>query len=137
MKGPDLFVATREHDMPPRWDGLAVRWTPWEPQLVGFICPPPKTRPCCSRCGSPHPPVVARGYIARSAVVTPEMLAANDAARDRLPFGQRHRVKPLALLRLHAFRCQDCRHDEVWDRDTDELFDLDPTDYGDEGSVAP
>lgn len=38
--------------------------------------------------------------------------------------------------RLHATRCV-CGHDQVYDLETDECWDLDDTDYGDEGSVDP
>jgi hypothetical protein len=47
-----------------------------------------------------------------------------------------HKRAQVALRRLDAIRCQDCRHDQVWDTDTDEWWDLDHTDYGTEGSTA-
>lgn len=61
-----------------------------------------------------------------------------DADREnrRLLGAAAYRRKNLALWRLHAFRCTDCKHDVVWDRDTDEWWTLDHTDYGDEGSTA-
>lgn len=138
MSGPDLFAATRGHDLPPRWDGLlVVQWTPWEadPDPV-FICPPPKARPCCPACGSPHPTVTSRGMVALRPSLTREQWEYEEENRRRLGrlAGKR---KPVALWRLYAFRCQDCRHDMVWDTDPDEWWDLDPTDYEDDGSVRP
>jgi hypothetical protein len=66
-------------------------------------------------------------------IVTPAKLAERNAARDALPIGSRHLVKPLALYQLVAHRCPDCRHDSVLENRTD-WRDLDDTDYGDEGS---
>ena len=38
--GLDLWA--REHDLPPRWDGLLVEWGDWDDIGRMFICPPPK-----------------------------------------------------------------------------------------------
>lgn len=132
----DLLVLAREFDLPPRWDGLlVVQWTPWEaePGPV-FLCPPPKTRASCPACASPHPSVHARGMVALRADLTRAQWEAEEVNRARL--GKlAHKRKPVALWRLRAYRCQDCRHDQVWDTDTDEWWDLDHTDYGPEGST--
>jgi len=132
----DLLTLAREFDLPPKWNGLLVSWNGWEPQIPAFVCGPGarKQRDCCSACASPHEPAINRGYVATSPLTTPAMLRRNEEQRDRLPLGQRHKVPSLALFRLHAYRCQDCRHDVVWDHDTDEWWDLDHTDYGPEGS---
>lgn len=134
----DLLTLAREFDLPPRWDGLlVVQWTPWEarPDTV-FICPPPKTRPCCPACGSPEPNVSCRGMVALSSLVTRERWEREEENRTRL--GRlAHKRKPLALWRLYAYRCQDCRHDQVWDMLTGEWWNLDHTDYSDEGSTQP
>lgn len=130
----DLLTLTREFDLPPYWNGLLVSWTGWEPQIVPRLCRRPKSRDCCSACASPARPAVARGYVATSPLVTPAQLARNEAARAALPPGSRHQVRSLVLLRLHAYRCQDCRHDVVWDHDDDSWWDLDHTDYGPTGS---
>ena len=130
----DLLTLAREFDLPPKWNDCLVEWEGWKPQPVAHLCPPPRRRDCCSGCGSPELPVVNRGYAATSALVTPAMLRRNKAARDRLGPGSLHHVPSVVLLRLYAYRCQDCRHDVVWDIDTDEWWDLDHTDYGPEGS---
>jgi hypothetical protein len=131
----DLLVLAREFDLPPKWDGLlVVKWTPWEAQTPAFICPPPKTRPCCPGCGSPEPSVVCRGMVALRPDLTREQWEYEEENRARL--GKlAHKRKNVALWRLHAFRCQDCRLDSVCDTDTDEWWDLDHTDYGPEGST--
>lgn len=133
----DLLTLLREHDLPPRWDGLATVWDGWETQIPAFVCPPPKSS-CCSACGSLATPVVNRGRVARVPAVTHDRIREHDDKRARLGAGNGHLAgRPVALYRLHAFRCPDCRHDVVWDVDTDEWFDLDHTDYGPEGSTAP
>lgn len=131
----DLLTGLRAHDLPPRWDGLAVVWDGWHPQLPAFICPPPKLPDCCRRCGSITQAVINRGRVARVPAVTHDAIEAADDRRDRLPTGERHRIKAKALLRLYAFRCPDCKHDQVLDIDSNELWDLDDTDYGDDGST--
>jgi len=132
----DLLTLAREFDLPPKWNDCIVRWNGWEPQLDAIVCRrgTPQPRECCSACASPHPPATNRGYVALSPLTTPAMMLRNDEQRARLPIGQKHKVPGLVLFRLHAFRCQDCRHDVVWDIDTDEWWDLDHTDYGPEGS---
>jgi hypothetical protein len=132
----DLLVLAREFDLPPRWDGLlVVQWTPWEPQPHAFICPPSKARDCCPACASPEPRVHARGMVALRADLTRAQWEYEEENRARLR-KLAHKRAQVALWRLYAFRCQDCRHDQVWDTDTDEWWDLDHTDYGTEGSTA-
>lgn len=131
-----LDTVLREHDLPPLWDGLVVVWDGWEALPTVIICPP-KPKDPCSACGSLTTPVVNRARVARSTVITRELLAERDAARERLPVTSRGKLKPLALYRLTAFRCPDCRHDLVVDGETGESWDLDVTDYGDTGSKEP
>jgi hypothetical protein len=49
--------------------------------------------------------------------------------------GQIQIVEGLACLTV--FRCVDCRADVVWDRRTDEWWELEPIDYTDQGSCDP
>lgn len=129
----DLLTALREHDLPPRWDGLAVVWDDWRPQTPVFLCPPPKpTR--CESCGSAAAALTSAGRVARVPAFTVEMIRAGDQTRERLPASIRHRVQPRALHRLVAFRCPDCDLDTVVDSQTHEVWVLDHTDYGPEGS---
>ena len=115
----DLLDLTHEHDLPPKWDGHPVQWSTWERDSV-FICPPPKPEPCpaCGRTGTPF--------------VATRTVAVQGVAHI---FGRRsgRTVTPLTL-RLRATRCPHCRFDQVWDGER--LWDLDYTDYGDEGSTC-
>ena len=96
-------------------------------------------------------PSIARATAVRSPPVTsaadtvlailtadclPVLLAADGENRERLR-SLAHKRKSIALWRLYAFRCPDCRLDTVWDHDTDEWWTLDHTDYSDAGSSQP
>ena len=132
-----LELQLREFDLPRFWDGLAVVWDGWEPPHTGlmFICPPTSAgRSCCPACGSQAQASRNHGRVARVPAVTHEAIAADDANRERLPLMLRGKRRSKALVRLFAFRCPDCRHDVVHDVDTDQVWDLDLSDYGPEGS---
>lgn len=125
----------RLHDLPPRWDGRIVVWQGWQAQPPAFICPPPRPS-CCIACGSTAQRVINSGLVARSPRITHTDLADDEENRRRL--GSLAHKRPLiATYRLRVFRCPDCRHDEVHDGDTDQLWELDDSDYGDDGSVDP
>lgn len=136
----DLLSLLRKHDLPPMWDGLAVLWNGWE-----YVPPSTLTmfhsrgRDVCEGCGMPDTErgfpcwSANRGLVAVSAVLTHDDLRYEEENRARLGH-LAHKRRPRALWRLHAFRCHHCKLDTVWDVDTDEMWTLDHTDYGDEGS---
>lgn len=126
----------RVHDLPPFWDGFAVVWDKWESEPDLFICPPLKSPAVCAGCGLVMPRATARGRVAASTLVTHDKIAANDENRQRLGWAK-HNLKRNALIGLTAFRCTHCGHDSVFDHAADESWDLDPADYGDQGSHAP
>lgn len=110
----DLLYLARDHDLPPRWDGHAVTWTGWTEPPVVHMCgrgAAVLSRHVCVACGSVTPTVMNTGrYFVRS------MRSGRINGR-----------------RITVFRCPDCRHDMVRDYDR-AWWDLDPSDYGDEGS---
>lgn len=128
----------RTHDLPPKWDGHVVQWCGWEYVAPAFICPPPR-KEVCEGCGMPTTlsgfPCwsTARGIVALSTRTTLNDLRAEDEIRRRAGWAAGQR-KPLALHRLIAFRCHHCGLDTVWDTDADHMWNLDDSDYGDEGS---
>lgn len=135
----DLLTLARENDLPPKWNGLAVLWRGWEYVPAGtFICPPPKID-VCEGCGMPTTErgfpawSTNRGLVAVASFLTHDDLRYEEENRARL--GRIvHKRKPRALYRLTVFRCHSCALDTVWDHDTDEMWNLDHTDYGNEGS---
>lgn len=124
----DLFTAAR--DLPPRWNGRAVVWGPWDmPTSRFFLCggrAPERT--CCPKCASTSERPHAVGALAHKRATTHQQILDYQAVRKGGLVAYRH---------LHAFRCTDCRHDQVWVSDRDEWWDLDLADYGDRGSVDP
>lgn len=122
---PDLFAATREHDLPPKWDGCPVEWGPWREAPPVLICPPPKGHGTCPECGSTATRMTATGL-------------RHIAYGDNVVRVGTGRLQPREMTAsLSAVRCPDCMHDIVVDLWTDSVWDLDPTDYEDEGSNPP
>lgn len=127
---PTLPVAPRAHDLPPRWDGRRVEWGQWDTTRV-IICPPPKPEPC-HVCGSTEQPATCRGAV-RSAPGEVVPIRRPRSYTDALE-NQRAEQRGVVLLTLVATRCPDCLTDQVWEPRTDAWWDLDDSDYGDEGS---
>lgn len=118
----DFELWPREHDLPARWDGLPVQWGEWEDTDDMFICPPPAHPTRCGKCGSARPRWICTGCLWTDPSTAPPAIG-----RARMRHG-RHLVGMMS-----AFRCPDCEHDTVLDPNGQE-WDLDPTDYTDEGS---
>lgn len=122
---PTLELWKRAHDLPPRWDGMVVEWSGWKSTDDMFICPRPRSRSgqdCCHFCGSKKPPTINLGRVWTDPTNSPP-----EISRGRLDKG-RHLV-----ANISAFRCPDCRRDHVLDSGGN-AWDLDETDYTDEGS---
>jgi len=113
----------REHDLPPRWDGLPVQWGQWGETAGMFICGRSSARgERCGRCKSAAAPQINLGRIWTDPRTAPPAIA-----RGRLSRG-RHLV-----CTISAFRCADCGHDTVLDGNG-VMWDLDDTDYAEDGS---
>lgn len=105
------------YQLPARWDGRDVEWRAWTSTEGIVMCPPPPRQPC-EQCRSTAAPWMNTGIVRPPA--TPGVV----------------NLRP-SLALLSAFRCPDCLLDTVWDRDTDEWWTLDASDYGPEGSDDP
>lgn len=121
---PQLDLWPRTHDLPPRWDGAPIEWGPWKPGLNMFACGPRSLRrpEGCARCGSTVPRAMNVGRIWTDPATAPPAIG-----RARLSGGRQ------LVGVLTAFRCTNCNHDSVLDP-SGELWDLDITDYTDDGS---
>jgi|SRR5699024_5201304 len=106
MTKPALTVVRGlSNDLPPKWDGRTVEWEGWEPPI--FICPPlPDHERACDQCGT------------------------IDSKQSNT--GRIHTEQGIDLL--IASRCQHCNHDTVYEATTQQVWDLDPSDYSDDGS---
>lgn len=115
----------RQHDLPPRWDGLPVEWGDWSDTADIYICPPPPPRENrCEYCKSERPHLMCLGRI------WTEPGTVHAIGRARMS-GDRHLVANIA-----AFRCPDCSRDYVIDGlgPNSQQWTLDETDYTDDGS---
>ena len=117
MSEPTLPTAPRAHQLPPKWDGCTVEWGEWQRDDSSLRL---HLRPdCCPICGSLTARTMAMGMVRSDG--------------PRVFFLRSHRGYQLG--RLFAWRCPDCKHDQVTDLGG-ALWDLDDTDYDDDGSYA-
>jgi hypothetical protein len=116
-----LGLWPREHDLPPRWDGLPVEWGDWADTDGVFICPPPRRPDRCGSCGCTLPRLISLGRIWTDPATAPPGIGHARMQRGRHLVGI-----------ITAFRCVECRHDSVLDNE--QWWDLDVTDYTDDGS---
>lgn len=123
------------HDLPPYWDGQRVEWTEWHPPTPMFICPPPKPDRC-PMCGMAEQPSHAYGTVHPPAGAT-ELREVRRRTASGRTYTRQAEVPAGPTRRLMAMRCPACTHDQVLDLSSGELWNLDPGDYNDEGSVAP
>ncbi len=105
-----VVAAGRDHDLPPRWDGVAVTWGPWTALLTSMRFHDPLGH-ACRACGQVDD--------------EPHIATGRPSGADPEP----------GALRLTAFRCPGCGHDQVLDADG-ELWDLDESDYIAMGSTV-
>ena len=118
MAQPTLPPAARAHQLPPKWDGCTVEWGEWQrdDSTLRFHIRPD----CCPICGSLAERVFAVGMVRTDG---PCIFLARRSRSGYQPG------------RLFAWRCPDCKHDQVTDLGG-VTWDLDDTDYDDEGSYA-
>ncbi|AYN57678.1 hypothetical protein PBI_KEPLER_30 [Arthrobacter phage Kepler] len=102
-------------DLPRKWDGVELEWHGWQDQRTTLAYHLPVDQLACQQCGAVDEPLTNRG---------------------RRQF--RHGVLAISgSSSLHASRCRHCSHDVVTDMDTEESWDLEPEDYGPDGSNPP
>lgn len=135
---PTLPRAPHAHDLPPHWDGHRVEWGGWEVEPWSTL-PFHMRRECCQACG--HVPGVGQQVLNHGRVRSePGEFVPFRRPRDyhQAAVNQRAERDGAGLGRLVAFRCPNCSHDVVveFSRSTPvlEVWDLDDSDYGDEGS---
>lgn len=123
---PALPKAPRDHDLPPRWDGHTVEWQGWRSDLPQPVCAKARAAlraEACPACGHIGERPMNRGIVRRAHTIR----------------GGKPIRRGISLVRnLFAFRCQNCCHDQVLDNLSNDAqwWDLDDTDYTDQGSYA-
>ena len=133
----------RRHDLPPRWDGRIVRWSEWDTSPA-FVCGPrgPVRASRCEGCGSTASNATSRGTVYPLAG---EMFEKHEPRVKRTRSGREYVAGTVTVarwarpgVRLFASRCPDCGLDTVVDytSEPEQVWTLDESDYGDEGSIA-
>jgi hypothetical protein len=114
------------NDLPPKWDGRPVEWEGWRNLETSMALHLPVDDLTCRACGAIGERAINSGKRLRT--FRKEQRTKSGAIYLST---QRYR-RP--VRDLFAFRCRHCGHDQVLDTSTDQLWDLDPSDYSDEGS---
>jgi hypothetical protein len=128
------LIVSHVHDLPTFWDGRKVEWEGWTThQTTARFHLPPEV---CVACGLSAEHSINLGRVHP----LPEETYVVSLYK-RLPSGRTYdkgrELSAWPVVFLVAFRCQHCEHDTVWDKRTDEWWDLDPSDYGEGGSPDP
>ena len=143
MRHLTLAFEGRRHDLPPRWDGRAVKWSEWDTSPT-FLC---GTRGSvrasqCEGCGATASNATSRGTVYP---LDGEMFETHEPRVKRTRSGREYAAGTVTVarrarpgVRLFAFRCPDCGLDTVVDytSEPEQVWPLDESDYGDEGSTA-
>ena len=129
-----MLTLVRAHDLPVSWDGVRIRWRPWTDARSSLAYHASDEELACERCGLIDERLVTCGSR------PPEPGATIRATRlRRTRSGREHTVDvdvpAHEYLDLWAFRCRGCGRDQVLDDRTGERWDLDPSDYGPDGST--
>ena len=144
MRHLTIAFERRRHDLPPRWDGRIVKWSEWHTSPT-FVCGPrgPVRASRCEGCGSTASNATSRGTVSpldgdtyeseRPVVKRTRSGREYQAGVQIVTANWRNPVTSIV-----AFRCPDCGLDTVvgYTSEPEQVWTLDESDYGDEGSTA-
>ena len=130
----DLAALPTVHDLPPKWDGRAVRWDPWVKVWSSGRLHAPAADLACAGCGLIDDPWRATGWVVPLPGETFTVDAVRHTRSGRSYVSGATQVQAYPLSCLHATRCPSCGRDEVHDTRTGETWVLGPEDYGPDGS---
>ena len=121
-------------DMPPKWDGVPVKWSEWSNVRTTLALHAKPETLACRECGTVDESMVCFGT-RPPPEGAPELVPVQRRTRSGKPY-QSVEFNPARPVRdLWAYRCRHCGHDQVEDKRTGELWDLGPEDYTAEGST--
>lgn len=129
-----LAPVPQPQDLPPRWDGEPVTWTPWADHRTTLALHAKPEQLACHKCGTVDESLVCFG----TRPPPPgdmETVPLRRHTRSGHPYESLRQVPARPVRDLTAYRCRHCSHDQVQDRRTGELWDLGPEDYGPQGST--
>ena len=143
MRHLTIAFERRRHDLPPRWDGRIVKWSEWDTSPT-FVCGPrgPVRASRCEGCGSTASRATSRGTVYPLAWDTYEserpVVKRTRSGREYVAGTVTVARRARPGVRLFASRCPDCGLDTVVDytSEPEQVWTLDESDYGDEGSTA-
>lgn len=126
----DLIRGGRRDELPTAWDGRRVDWGPaMAVRAVSHVGAIP-----CNGCGSTSAPMdahIGRVHPAPGATVRETRTKRTRSGRE---YGITRDVPAQPEARLSLNRCLACGHDSVLDLTTNQLWDLDYSDYEPDGS---
>lgn len=106
-------------------------WQGWSETPTSMRFHSPKER--CDHCRSEQEPMVNLGLLHPKPGETFEVERSRRLRSGR-QWTELVDVSAWPVIHLAAFRCPECRCDQVHDSRDDSWWDLDPSDYADEGS---
>lgn len=125
------------HDLPPAWDGRPVTWGPWRETRTSLVFHTSPQDQACTACGLIGEPDIALGTVPPDPGETVDVPNIRTLRSGRTYQSGMKAIPAWPVVCLVAFRCTGCGHDTVLDQRTDETWDLDPDDYGPDGSTGP
>lgn len=125
------LVPTRP-DLPPFWDGVPVEWSEWSQARSTLILHAPPETLACDQCGTVDEVMINFGK--RPPEKPTFTTTRTKTTKSGHKYGVPAEVKSWPVRDIYAARCRHCGHDRVTDLRTDEVWDLDESDYAPEGS---
>lgn len=129
-----LRLVHSAHDLPPSWDGQPVEWTPWNDARSTLPLHVPAEALACDKCGAVDESLISWGKRPPDRPTYPGTRTKTTKSGHRYEVAAE--VPSWPVRDLSAARCRHCGHDVVTDTRTGESWDLEPEDYGPDGSTA-
>lgn len=133
----DTITGEQAKPLPIAWDGHLVRWEQQPDLGILRMCVVDDGHPVephlpehCAACGV----VTARRHWVGIVHPLPGDLMTTECTTRSGRTYLADRPARVPERRLHLSRCPECGHDTVWDARTDLVWDLEPDDYGPDGS---